>query len=335
MAAGQQTDTMKLASLKHGLDGRLVVVSRNLTRAADATAIAPTLQAALDHWDEVELKLKTLADELEAGQVSSAFSFDPSQAAAPLPRAYQWLDASAFTSHGDLMREALALTENPQRPGIPLMYQGGSDSLLGAEEDVPFPSEDLGIDFEGEFAVILGDTPMGVSRSDAHRHIRLVALANDWSLRTLAGVEMRTGFGWLQAKPSTSFSPVVVTPDELGTSWEDGRVHLPLLVRWNDREFGRPSGSAMTFDFFHLVEHAAATRRLAAGTMLGSGTVSEGAPDRVGSACITEQRGFEMLHEGQPRTAFMKFGDHAHMEVRNQDGASIFGAISQKVVPSR
>lgn len=325
---------MKLATLKHGRDGQLVVVSRDLRLAADASAMAPNMQWALDHWDSVESALLDLADQLEAGRVPTAIAFDPQQAAAPLPRAYQWLDASAFTSHGDLMRQALALAENPQRPGIPLMYQGGSDTLLGAQEDVPFASEELGIDFEGEFAVVLGDTPMGVTRDEAHKYIRLIGVANDWSLRSLAGVEMKTGFGWLQAKPSTSFSPVMVTPDELGEAWDQGRVHLPLLVEWNAKPFGKPSGSAMTFDFNHLVEHAAATRRLAAGTILGSGTVSEGAPDRVGSACITEQRGFEILNEGQIRTGYMKFGDRVRMDVRDQHGSSIFGAIDQKIVPA-
>ena len=323
---------MKLASLKHGRDGRLVLVSRDLTRAVDASDIAPTLQIALETWDQVVDRLQSRFDELQTNQASGAFAFVPQQAAAPLPRAYQWLDASAFTAHGDLMKEAFALAENPQRPGIPLMYQGASDDLLGACDDVPFPSEAFGIDFEGEFAIVLDETPMGVSRADAHNHLRLILLANDWSLRALASAEMKTGFGWLHSKPSTSFSPVAVTPDELGDNWRDGRVHLPLKVQWNDRPFGHPSGSAMTFDFFHLIEHAAATRRLCAGTIIGSGTVSEGAPDKVGSACITEQRGFEILHHGQPKTPFMTFGGRVRMEALDAAGTSIFGAIDQRVV---
>ena len=322
---------MKLASLKHGRDGRLVVVSRDLTWAVDERSIAPTMQVALENWDEVADKLTALFDALQAGKAADAFAFDPAQAAAPLPRAYQWLDGSAFTAHGDLMVQAFRLKENPQPPGAPLIYQGGSDDFLGPRDDAPFPSEEQGVDFEGEFAVVLSDTPMGVSRQQAPRFVRLLMLANDWSLRALAPGEMKTGFGWLQSKPSTSFSPVAVTPDELGASWKDGRIHLPLLVYWNDGDFGRPSGAAMTFDFYHLIEHAAATRRLRAGTILGSGTVSEGAPDKVGSACIAEQRGFETLYQGGPKTPFMKFGDRVRMEALDPAGASIFGAIDQKV----
>ena len=323
---------MKLASLKDGRDGRLIVVSRDLSRAVDARAIAPTLQAALENWDKAAPALTALFESLQAGEAAGAFAFDPAQAAAPLPRAYQWLDGSAFTAHGDLMMQAFRLQENPQRPGIPLIYQGASDDFLGACEDAPFPSEEHGIDFEGEFAVIVDDVPMGVSRARAQSHLRLILLANDWSLRALAPAEMKTGFGWLQSKPSTSFSPVAVTPDELGASWRDGRVDLPLHVRWNDKEFGRASGGAMTFDFYHLIEHAAGTRRLRAGTILGSGTVSEGTPDKVGSSCIAEQRGFETLHEGKPKTPFMRFGDRVRIDAVDANGGTIFGAIDQKVV---
>jgi fumarylacetoacetate (FAA) hydrolase len=323
---------MKLASLKHGRDGRLIVVSRDLTRAADATGVAPTLQAALERWESVVGALQTLSDELNAGRAAGAFAFDPVQAAAPMPRSYQWLDGSAFTAHGDLMSQAFRIAENPQRPGVPLMYQGGSDDFLGPCDDAPFPNQEDGIDFEGEYCVILADTPMGVTRAEAPKYVRLLMLANDWSLRRLAPVEMKTGFGWVQAKPSTSFSPVAVTPDELGDAWRDGRVHLEMHVSWNGKRFGAPNGGAMTFDFHHLVEHAGATRRLRAGTIIGSGTVSEGAPDKVGSACIAEQRGFETLHQGEPKTPFMKFGDRARIEVRNGANESIFGALDQQVV---
>lgn len=322
---------MKLASLKHGRDGRLIIVSRDLTRAVDATAISPTLQAALEDWDRLSPKLESLSKSLNEGAVAHAFDFDPAMAAAPLPRSYQWLDGSAFTAHGDLMSQAFRIAENPQRPGVPLMYQGGSDDFLGPRDDVPFPKEDDGIDFEGEYCVVLSDTPMGVSRADASKYVRLLMLANDWSLRRLAPIEMKTGFGWIQAKPSTSFSPVAVTPDELGAAWRDGRVHLNMNVSWNEKQFGAPNGAAMTFDFFHLIEHAAATRRLTAGAIIGSGTVSEGEPDKVGSACIAEQRGFETLHQGEPKTPFMKFGDRAKIDVRDADDASIFGAIDQRV----
>lgn len=322
---------MKLASVKNGRDGKLVVVSRDLKRQADVSHIAPTLQHAMDNWNDVCEALNDVCLALESNTVAhQSVSF--AQLAAPLPRAYQWLDASAFTSHGDLMIQAFKLTSNPQKPGIPLIYQGGSDDFYGPCDDMAFPDESLGIDFEGEFAVIVDDVPMGVSAAEAEKHIKLIMLANDWSLRGLAPEEMKTGFGWLQSKPSTSFSPVAITPDELGDYWQNGRVNLPLQVSWNGKQFGHPHGSAMTFSFGEIIAFAARTRKLKAGTVLGSGTVSEGAPERVGSACIAEQRGFEMFTQGKSVTPFMSFGDTAGIECTDKDGHSFFGRLEQRVV---
>lgn len=320
---------MKLATVAGpGRDGRLVVVSRDLSRAAFPEI--PTLQQALDTWEQVRPTLEALYCSLNDGVVQGDFAFDPAAAMAPLPRAYQWLDASAFLAHGALMSKAFQLS-NPQGE-TPLVYQGGSDNLLGPAVDVPFVTEDHGIDFEGEFGVILGDVPMAASADVAARSIRLLVMINDWSLRNLAPIEMKTGFGWIQAKPASSFSPVAVTPDELGDDWRDGRVKVPLHVHLNGRRFGNPSGSAMNFSFPELIQHVTATRSLAAGTILGSGTVSEGDPDRVGSACIAERRGFEMIHGGKPSTAYLRFGDRVRIEAEDTSGQSIFGAIDQRVV---
>ena len=279
---------MRLATLPaSGRDGRLVVVSHDGTRAASANAIASTLQDALDRWAETEPVLRRLAEALEAGRAEAA-PFDPAQALAPLPRAWQWLDGSAFPSHGELMQTAFKLP--PHQNDRPLMYQGMSHKFLAPTEDVPLPSEADGIDFEGEFGVIVDETPMGVSPAEALGHIKLIVQINDWSLRTLAPIEMKTGFGWIQAKPACSMAPLAVTPDELGQAWRDGRVHLALRVWWNGELFGEPNGSAMAYGFHELVAHAAATRDLCAGTIVGSGTVSNEDPQAVGSACIAERR---------------------------------------------
>ena len=275
---------MKLATLPGPTrDGSLVVVSRDRSRCASAAAIAPTLQAALDHWSQAEPALLALADALESGGADAAV-FDPAQALAPLPRAYQWLDASAFLSHGRLMSKAMKLTRDPQTTDAPLMYQGGSDDFLGAAQDAPFLSEADGIDFEGEFGVILDETPMGASPEAAERSIRLVVQLNDWSLRAVAPREMQTGFGFLHAKPSTAFAPVAITPDELGGAWADGRVALDLHIAWNGEAFGHPNGREMSYSFGQLIAHAARTRRLRPGTIVGSGTVSNEDPQAVGSA---------------------------------------------------
>jgi fumarylacetoacetate (FAA) hydrolase len=254
--------------------------------------------------------------------------------AAPLPRTWQWLDASAFHSHGDLMEKVFNLQPIEGKHSRPLMYQGGSDDLLGAQADMPFPSEKDGIDFEAEVAVVVDRVPMGTPAARALEHVKLIMLANDASLRMLAPIEMKTGFGWVQAKPSTSFSPVAVTPEELGPAWRDGRVCLPVRVKWNGSEFGHPDASAMGFGFHELIAHAAYSRTLSAGTIIGSGTISNENYRTVGSACIAERRGIEVVDSGAARTAYMKFGDRVRIEMLDREGQTIFGAIDQKVVPA-
>lgn len=323
---------MKLASLNDGSrDGRLLVVSRDLQRAVAAGAIAATLQAALDDWPAVEPALQRLYQRLNADEADGAFALDPAQLAAPLPRAWQWLDGSCFLSHGELMQKAFDLEPIDGADSIPLIYQGAGDDFLGPRADIPLPSEAHGIDFEGEFAVLVDAVPMGCPAESALAHVRLVLQLNDVSLRALAPREMKTGFGFLQAKPASSFAPVAVTPDELGAAWRDGRVHLPLKVEWNGEWFGHPHGGAMHFGFHQLIAHAALTRRLSAGTLIGSGTVSN-ADRAVGSACIAERRAIETLAQGAPRTGFMRFGDRVRMEARGTDGEALFGAIDQRVV---
>lgn len=322
---------MKLATIDNGSrDGALVVVSRDLSRAVSAAPIAVTLQDALDHWRKREPALRALAAGLEAGAAAGIIDFPRAAQKAPLPRAWQWLDGSAFDSHGELMSKVFGMDPAPR--DRPLMYQGISDRFYGPRDDVPFPSETDGIDFEGEFGVIVDEVPMGVSAADAAGHIRLIVQINDWSLRTIAPIEMKTGFGWVQAKPPCSVAPVAVTPDELGGSWRDGRVDLPLIVDWNGTRFGAANGHAMSSSFPELIAHAARTRSLCAGTIIGSGTVSNENYREVGSSCIAERRGIEMLDEGQPRTPFMRFGDTVRMEARTVDGRPLFGAIEQRVV---
>ncbi|EJM22910.1 2-keto-4-pentenoate hydratase/2-oxohepta-3-ene-1,7-dioic acid hydratase [Pseudomonas sp. GM21] len=323
---------MKLASLKStSRDGRLVVVSRDLQRALDVSDIATTLQSAVENWSRVEPLLQERYGQLNDGQAAGAFAFDPAQAAAPLPRAYQWCDGSAFLSHGELMQKAFHLDPIEGVEQTPLMYQGAGDDFLCGRDDIVLPSEAHGIDFEGEFAVLVDDVPIGCSATLAVSHVKLVLQLNDVSLRALAPREMKTGFGFLHAKPSSSFAAVAVTPDELGEAWREGRVHLPLKVEWNGEWFGHPNGGAMHFSFFELIAHAALTRRLGAGTLIGSGTVSN--HDRsVGSACISERRAIEMITHGEPQTGFMRFGDRVRMEVVGADGQSIFSAIDQRVV---
>ncbi|KQS04697.1 fumarylacetoacetate hydrolase [Sphingomonas sp. Leaf357] len=323
---------MKLATIADGTrDGALVIVSRDLSRAVAASDIAATLQDALDRWDEVQPALDARFEALEAGAVGGVHAFDPAAALAPLPRAWQWLDGSAFESHGDLMQAVFGLAPNPK--GRPLMYQGMSDTFLAPTQDAVFPSEADGIDFEGEFGVIVDAVPLGVTADEAERHIRLVVQINDWSLRAIAPIEMKTGFGWVQAKPASSMAPVAVTPDELGAAWRDGRVDLPLIVDWNETRFGAASGYAMAYSLPELVAHAARTRALCAGTVIGTGTVSNANFREVGSSCIAERRGIELLDEGAARTPFMRFGDRVRMEARTAQGGPLFGAIDQAVVP--
>jgi fumarylacetoacetate (FAA) hydrolase len=323
---------MKLATLKDGSrDGRLLLVSRDLTRALDAGHIAVTLQLAIENWWRVEPLLQALYRELNEGRAEGAFVFDPAAVMAPLPRAYQWLDGSAFLNHGELMQKAFHLDPINGADITPLMYQGAGDDFLGGRDDIRLPSESQGIDFEGEFVVLVDEVPLGCPAEQAGGHIKLILQINDVSLRALAPREMKTGFGFLQAKPSSSFAAVAVTPDELGDAWRDGRVHLPLQVEWNGKWFGHPNGGAMNFSFPQLIAHAALTRRLGPGTLIGSGTVSN-AERSVGSACIAELRAIEMIAHGAPQTGFMRFGDRVCMEVLGSDGQSLFGGIDQRVV---
>lgn len=318
---------MKLASLKHGRDGRLVVVSRDLTRCLPIDGVA-TLQQALDQGASAWAALAAASDAVNAGQGQA---FDPRACASPLPRAYQWADGSAYVTHVELVRKARGAELPESFWTDPLMYQGGSDSFIGPMDDIVAGDEAWGIDLEGEIAVITDDVPYGCSVEDAARHIRLIMLCNDVSLRNLIPGELAKGFGFFQSKPASSFSPVAVTPDELGDAWRDGRVHLPLLVTLNGQGFGHPhAGADMVFNFAQLIAHAARTRALAAGTIIGSGTVSN-ADRSVGSACIAEKRMLETIAHGAPKTPFLKSGDHVRIEMHDAQGASIFGAIDQHV----
>jgi fumarylacetoacetate (FAA) hydrolase len=319
---------LRLATLAAGgRDGTLIVVSKDNTRYLAGGAVAATMQDSLDRWNEVEASLRAISARVTNGEGEPLAG---RRFAAPLPRAWQWLDGSAFPSHGELMEKMLGIEPVPRE--TPLMYQGMSHQFLSPTDDVPTPDEALGIDFEGEFAVIVDEVPMGISAADALSHIKLIAQVNDWSLRTLAGPEMKTGFGWVQAKPACSAAPVVITPDELGEDWSDGRVCLNLAVEWNGQRFGNAHGGAMGFGFHQLVAHAARTRCLCAGTIIGSGTVSNANFREIGSSCIAERRGIEVVDEGKARTPYMRFGDTVRMEARRADGRPLFGQIHQKVV---
>ena len=318
---------MKFASLKGGRDGRLVVVSRDLARCLAVDGIA-TLQQALEEGAGGMSKLLAASDAVNAGKGEP---FDPARCASPLPRAYQWADGSAYVTHVELVRKARGAEMPASFWTDPLMYQGGSDGFIGPTDDIVAGSEEWGIDLEGEVAVITDDVPYGCSVEDAAQHIRLIMLCNDVSLRNLIPNELAKGFGFFQSKPASSFSPVAVTPDELGDGWREGRLHLPLLVEVNGQFFGRPhAGTDMVFNFPQLIAHAARTRALAAGTIIGSGTVSN--TDRsVGSACIAEKRMLETVEHGTPRTNFLKSGDRVRIEMKDAKGHSIFGAIDQHV----
>jgi fumarylacetoacetate (FAA) hydrolase len=329
---------MKLASLQGGRDGRLVVVSNDLTRCASAAAVAPTLQAALDDWANTRQALAAIAEELEAG---GGDNFDQAACASPLPRAYQWADGSAYVNHVELVRKARGAEMPASFWTDPLMYQGGSDSFLGPRDDIPMADEAWGIDFEAEVTVVTDDVPMGVSAADAVDHIQLIMLVNDVSLRNLIPGELGKGFGFFQSKPSSAFSPIAITPDELGASWSGGKVHLPLLSTLNDKAIGKPeAGIDMTFDFGQLIAHAAKSRPLGAGCIIGSGTVSNKLNDGpgkhiddggVGYSCIAEIRTIETINDGKPSTSFMQFGDSIRIEMNDAKGASIFGTIDQVV----
>ncbi|HXQ11369.1 MAG TPA: fumarylacetoacetate hydrolase family protein [Caulobacteraceae bacterium] len=331
---------MKLASLKGGRDGRLVVVSRDLRCCVDASTIAPTLQAALDDWDRLAPKLAALAQSLDGGGPGQPF--DPAEAASPLPRAYQWADGSAYVNHVELVRRARGAELPASFRTDPLMYQGGSDRFLAPSDPIPLVDEAWGLDFEAEVAVITGDVPLGATREQALTAVRLVLLVNDISLRNLIPGELAKSFGFFQSKPASAFSPVAVTPDELGAAWRDGKLHRPILVSLNGAPFGRPNaGREMTFDFGTLIAHAAKTRSLGAGTIVGSGTVSNkgdgGGPGRpieaggMGYACIAELRSVETILDGAPKTPFLKAGDQVAIDMCDETDASIFGAIRQTV----
>ena len=324
---------MKLASLKTGgRDGSLVIVDRRLKRAAPVPAIARTMQAALDDWPTVSKELDRIYRRLNEGSVPEAVAFDPAACAAPLPRAFQWADGSAYVTHVELVRKARGATMPESFWTDPLMYQGGSDAMLGPRDPIAMADESWGIDFEAEVAVITDDVPMGVASDAAAAHIKLVMLVNDVSLRNLIPAELAKGFGFFQSKPSSAFSPVAVTPDELGPAWNGRKVSLPLLSHRNDELFGRPNaGVDMTFDFATLIAHAARTRPLRAGSIVGSGTVSN--KDRsVGSSCVAERRMLEVLDGGEAKTPFLRFGERVRIEMLDDEGQSIFGSIDQQVV---
>ena len=327
---------MKLASLRNGSrDGQLLVVSRDLTRAVAVPHVAPTLQAALDDWMRILPRLEQVALDLEDGRAPGSFPFQATQVLAPLPRAHHWVDGSAYVNHVELVRKARGAEMPPSFWTDPLVYQGGSDDFLPPTADVPVPSEEFGIDLEAEVAVITDDVPMGTAAAEARGHIKLVMLVNDWSLRNLIPGELAKGFGFYQSKPATSFSPVAVTPDELGDAWDGGKVSLPLVSHINGQLFGRPeAGVDMTFDFPRLIEHVTRTRRLGAGAIVGSGTVSNYDRSR-GSSCLAERRMLEQVEHGRATTPFLSFGDRVRIEMFDRDGRSIFGAIDQKVVPAR
>ncbi len=333
---------MKLATLKDGSrDGRLVVVSRDLTKCTDATAVASTMQAALDNWASCESQLAALAESLEHGSVPTE-RFHENEAMSPLPRAYQWADGSAYVNHVQLVRTARGAEMPDSFWTDPLMYQGGSDTFLAPRDPIDLADESWGIDMEGEVAVIVDDTPMGVTPDEARDRIRLIMVVNDVSLRNLIPAELAKGFGFFQSKPSTAFSPVAITPDELGEAWDGGKVNLPLNVDLNGKAFGRAdAGVDMTFDFGQLIAHAAKSRPLGAGAIIGSGTVSnrdpDGSPGRPvddggkGYSCIAEIRMIETIESGKPQTAFMQFGDKVRIEMKDAAGHSVFGAIEQTV----
>ena len=323
---------MKLATLRNGSrDGQLVVVSRDLTRVLPVQKIAATLQEALDNWVRCAPLLREVAESLEQdGAPGAAFQLD--RVLAPLPRAYQWVDGSAYVNHVELVRKARGAEMPASFWNDPLVYQGGSDDFLGPTEDVAVASEEFGIDLEGEVAVITDDVPMGTTPHQAAERIKLLMLVNDWSLRNLIPGELGKGFGFYQSKPSTAFSPVAVTPDELGEAWDGGKINLPLTVEINGAPFGKPeAGVDMTFDFPRLLAHITKTRNARAGTILGSGTISNYDRSR-GSACLAERRTLEMIEQGKAVTPFLKFGDRVRIEMLDASGKSIFGAIDQRVV---
>lgn len=320
---------MKLASLKDGsLDGRLVIVSPDLSKYLDASAVVPNMLTLLRHWNEKEPMLRDLAK----SDWSKAKAFDAEEAMAPLPQAPQWIDGSAYVTHVELVRKARGAEMPPSFWTDPLMYQGVSDNLLGPCDPIFVADEAYGIDLEAEVAVITDHVPMGISPKEAGQFIRLILLVNDVSLRNLIPNELAKGFGFLQSKPASAFSPVAVTPDELGNFWDGGRLHLPLLSSINGKEIGHPNaGKDMTFDFPTLIAHGAKTRQLSAGTIVGSGTIANKNYSEVGSSCLAEIRMIETIEKGAPQTAFLRFGDRVRIEMKDPQGKNIFGAIDQEI----
>lgn len=323
---------MKLATIKNNTrDGQLVVVNKDLTKAVRVSEIARTMQDALDNWEEVSPRLEEVYTKLQSKELPNTFDFDSSEAMAAIPRAYHWADGSAYVTHVELVRKA----RNAELPKTfwtdPLMYMGASDAFIGANEDINIENEEWGIDFESEVAVITDDVPAGVNAQNARKHIKLIAIINDVSLRNLIPNELSKQFGFYQSKPWTSFSPVVVTPDELGDSWSNAKVNLPLISTLNSKIIGSPNaGVDMTFDFGQLIAHAAKSRSLMAGSVIGSGTVAnQGSPN--GSSCLAEVRCLEIIKEGKPSTPFMSFGDRIEIEMKDQQDKTIFGKINQVV----
>jgi fumarylacetoacetate (FAA) hydrolase len=322
---------MRLASARDGgRDGRLLVVRRDGEAAADASSIAPTLQAALDRWDACEPALRSLAEALDAGRVRGE-PLDPGALRSPLPRAYEWVDGSAFLNHVRLVRRSRGAEPPPTLETDPLVYQGGSGVLLAPREDIPLPDPAWGLDFEGEVCAIVGDVPRGTRAAEAGRHVRLLCLANDLTYRNLVPGELAKGFGFFQSKPATAFSPFAATPDEVGPAWRDGRLHLRVTVRWNGERVGDVDGGEMHFSFHDLLQHVARTRAFTAGTILGSGTLSNA--DRArGWSCIAEKRALELIEHGEARTRFMLPDDTVEIELRDATGRNVFGTIAQRVV---
>lgn len=323
---------MKLATLKNGTrDGQLVVVARDLSRAVSAGDIVPTMQLALEQWEASEPRLQALYEALNNGRAENTFAFNPKQAMAPLPRAYQFVDASAFSNHGNIMERAFNLTVKVPE-GVPILIQRQGDDFRGPCDDYEFPSETDNCDFEGELAAITADVPIGSSASEAQQRIRLFVLFNDVSMRTHLSRELAMGFGFIQAKPASAFAPVAVTPDELGNAWQDGRVHLDLHVSRNGEWFGNPNGREMDFSFGQLLSHLAYNRTLGVGTVLGTGTFSNRDHKRVGSSCLAERRALEVLEFGEARTPFIQYGERLSFEMFDEQGASLFGAIDHRFV---
>ncbi|MGE3387851.1 MAG: fumarylacetoacetate hydrolase family protein [Bdellovibrionales bacterium] len=327
---------MKLGSLKHPKrrDGELIVVSSDNSRAVKASSVAPSLREALENWAEAKPKLEALAADLENGKAKDSFTLNMDQLHSPLPRSFQWADGSAFLHHVRLVRQARGAEIPESLLTTPLMYQGGSDDFLAPTEDIPQVDFSHGTDFEGEVAVVLGDVPMGVTPEKALDHVLLFLIVNDVSLRGLVPEELAAGFGFFQSKPSSAFGPFAVTANELGSAWREGRIHLPLLVEYNGQKYGSADAGAMHFHFGQLIAHAARTRNLKAGTIIGSGTVSNEDPSR-GSSCLVEKRMLEKINEGVMKTPFMKVGDTIKIEMRDSEGKNIFGTIHQRVVKAK